>query len=402
MVLKVLSPLFAMCLSALSTGFFTSFASVKLAMLGAQQWAIGFVGSVYYIGILSGSHISAKFILRVGHIRAYVFFAGIIIASSLVQYYFNSAFSWGLSRLTMGYALGSMYLVIESWLVNDAPSNKKGTMISIYTFVLYVGSLCGQVLFKFIDIKTSDAFIIPALLVAISLFPISSTSTRYPAFDLENSSGIGKIVKRAPIEMLCLLISGIWLSTYYVMLPVYLYKIGYGEKDMSLLSMIYLGAICLQYPFGKISDIVERKKVLISMYFASIAIMVLVIIWSLELLGVRTSLFLLGGLAFSTYPISMALACDAFEAKDYFFVIQVVIISYGIGAMIGPMITSFFMQLLGPKALFGFLTLLCALPPLMMFLYRQRVTTDTDDDTKVEFVSPQTTVKLSTDKYEED
>lgn len=391
----MLSPLSAILLAGISTSFFTTFASIKLVMLGVPQWIIGMMGSLYYSGMLAGSHTTTRFILRVGHIRGYVFFSTFILLSELSQYFSDATLSWAVSRFLMGLGIGALYLVIESWLVNDAPAAKKGSILSIYTIALYLGSLFGQGLFEFVDVESATAYIVPALFIGISLFPIASTHTRYPVYDSEETMKITKVLSVAPVESFNVLVAGILLSTFYVMLPVFLYQSGFDPKDLSLLSMIYLGAICLQYPFGRLSDYIQRRKILILLYFLTIIVMMIMMIWSTSLLGEAVSLFLLGGLTFSIYPIAMAYTCDPFDPKDYFVVVQTVLLVYGTGAIMGPIVASYCMEIFGARALFGFLSAMCCICSIFTYLYRYYPYVKTE--TKVEFISPQTTTKLATD-----
>lgn len=325
-------------------------------MIGAPQWLIGWMGGAYYVGMLLGSHLPAKFVLRVGHIRAYSFFASIMIVAILSQYFWNIYVSWGITRFLIGYALGALYLVIESWLFNLASPQKKGAVIGLYTFILYLGSFFGQIQFRFIDLNSPAAFIIPAAIVVLSLFPLSATRTQYPKFDMHGTFNMFRIIKKAPVGAWNTLMSGLIISTSHVLLPVFLYRSGFSKETLAwLLAVPILGAICFQYPLGRVSDFVDRRKLMISLHLVMIVAMTCIVLFAQKILWISISLFSCGCMFYSIYPIAMAYTCDSFPKEQYLGVVQTLLILYGIGSIIGPILASYCMQWFHINALFGFL-----------------------------------------------
>ena len=62
-------------------------------------------------------------------------------------------------------------------------------------------------------------------------------------------------------------------------------------------------------------------------------------------------LFLFGGCAFVIYPLAISHASDFLEEHEILGAIGVITIAYSVGSVIGPMIISNFMTIVGP---FGF------------------------------------------------
>ena len=67
--------------------------------------------------------------------------------------------------------------------------------------------------------------------------------------------------------------------------------------------------------------------------------------------------FILGGITFTIYPISVALVCDRVNQKGMTHVAGVLLLAYSIGATIGPLTASWMMAFLGASGLYYFIGL---------------------------------------------
>lgn len=393
----VFSPLVSIGLISVASTFFTSFVSIKLEMLGAPEWLIGWMGAAYYIGMLLGSHLPTKFVLRVGHIRAYAFFASVMVLAILSQYFWSIYVSWGITRFLIGYALGALYLVIESWLFNLASPEKKGAVIGLYTFILYLGSFVGQIQFRYIDLNSPAAFIIPAGIVIFSLFPLSATRTLYPKFDMHGTFNMLNVIKKAPVGSWNTLMSGLIISTSHVLLPVFLYRFGFTKEALAwLLAVPILGAICFQYPLGRMSDFVDRRKLMISLHIIMMIAMASIVLFAHQMLWLGVALFTFGCMFYSIYPIAMAYTCDNFPKEQYFGVIQTLLILYGVGSIIGPILAAYCMEWFHINALFWFLGAMSLFSVLFSYLARF-LPAYKKDAHKAEFVNAETHTPILTD-----
>ena len=64
-------------------------------------------------------------------------------------------------------------------------------------------------------------------------------------------------------------------------------------------------------------------------------------------------MFVFGGMMFSIYPLSVAHTNDHPEATDRVAVTSNLLLVYGIGAILGPVIGGILMGLFGPNSIFG-------------------------------------------------
>ena len=136
------------------------------------------------------------------------------------------------------------------------------------------------------------------------------------------------------------------------------------------MAILILGGMLLQYPIGKVSDVIERRLVLLGICAVSIIILLLML-FTLSNHGLFIVLtLLLGGCAFTIYPVSISYACDNLNNEDIVSGTQALLLSYSIGAMVGPLIASIFMSLI-PWGLFIYLITCCVILLILLTWRRQ-------------------------------
>jgi MFS family permease len=93
---------------------------IPLLLLGhhVPTGVIGLVASAYFLGFLAGTLTADRIVIRVGHIRAFVFFAALAADATLLMALTSSPWAWAMLRLVIGYQMSGLFLVAESWL-ND-------------------------------------------------------------------------------------------------------------------------------------------------------------------------------------------------------------------------------------------------------------------------------------------
>lgn len=333
-------------------GFLTSFVSIRLGIAELPKEWIGVVGGLYSLGMVFGSFKSTSFIIRVGHIRAYSTFAAIIGIVVLIKGLIFSPPLWAILRLIMGYSIGSLFIVIESWLLAFSNEENKGRIFALYGIIMYLAYAVAPYVFKLVDDLASQSPTTIATLLAIcSILPIITTRTAYPVFESHASIDIKRTFKKAPVGVVSCLASGMLNTIVYVLFPKLMYESKIIQIDFThLIAAPIFGAMIFQYPVGWLSDIIDRRKIIIILHILSICIIPLCII-SFNSVFLVAFLFLLGGLMFSIYPISITHTCDLFRHDEYLLIIQTLLLVYGVGCIIGPnfaiIFTHFFSDLYG-------------------------------------------------------
>lgn len=354
LILKTLfAPLSAILLLMLGNGFFLSFTSLKLESMGFDDWVVGIVHSAYYLGMLVGATRVESVINKVGHIRAYAAYAGIGTASFMLQGLIPHPVVWFFSRLVMGFCLAVYYIVVESWFLCNATATTRGLILSIYMITLYLSQAASQFILSWIDLNGAEPFMIAALLSACSAVPITLTKHSSPKVHEPSGHSLRSLYNQSQFGFCGCLIAGVILSANYSFAPLFA-----RVNDLSvslLMSSCIFGGVVLQSPLGHLSDLMDRRKVLFGVTLAT-AIHSSAIIF-LEPQGgwAYFSLFILGGLIFTLYPLSISQVCDRLQEEDITRATGMLLVAYGIGSVLGPIAASFGVGLFPEFGLFVFI-----------------------------------------------
>jgi MFS family permease len=346
--IKLLNPLIAPILSlafiVCSSTPFLTFITLKLKAENFTEVVIGLVQSAFYLGFLIGSLKSERVIVRFGYIRSFVCFSAIFGATILVQGMFIHAWLWTIMRIIAGISIASLYIIIESWILTSSSSNSRSRTLSIYMIAFYASQSISQLLLKTMNIDTITPFILFGVFCYLAIIPVSINYSKTPETSSDTvKKSIKEIYKASPFSFWGSLISGIILSGIYALLP--LYAEIYNLSVPYMMAITIGGGFILQWPIGYLSDILERRKVLIASAIGTVIPSILILFFANNAALSYLFCFLLGGFSFVLYPISISQACDRFDAKYIPFVVGIMAATYGIGAFGGPFFTSLFMEI---------------------------------------------------------
>ena len=326
----------------MGVGLLGTFLSLRTVIAGFATQTTGLIMASYFLGMSLGHFVGPRLVKRVGHIRSYTAFAGIVAAAALGHGLLLNPFSWAVLRFASGIAMFGLYMVIESWLNECTQPEFRGRVFSVYMTLRYLGMACGQLLLNTGDVRSGQLFMVAGILFALSLIPVSVTRSIYPSLPTVLRFNLLGLIRQAPIGMAGCLTAGLINSAFYAMGPVFCSRVGLTVSQTSWFMMTtILGGLILQWPVGRISDRFDRPFVL-SILGAAVALMGLVI----QATSTYSFFFLLpvmalyGGLNFAIYPVSVARAHDLFEPSEIVSVSSALIFCYGFGACIGPVAAS--------------------------------------------------------------
>lgn len=373
-ILYFVAPLLSLVLATLANGLFTTLVTLRAHNQGASSWMIGLMVGLYYAGMALGSFRSERFIARVGHIRAYAAIASVLAVVSLLQGLIANEYISFLLRFISGFCVAGIYIVIESWLMASSSKVVRGRILAVYMVALYAAQASGQFLLNVSDPNTLVPFCLIAILSSLSVLPVAMTYIRAPVIHEPSTLSFKSLYRLSSSGIISSFSSGLILSPIYGLMPLYASQLNYSTADVALMmSLIIYGGMSLQYPVGRSSDFLGRRKILLFLLLSS-ALMAFVILsfgeqyrWIL-----LTAAFFLGGVTFTIYPVSISMACDVLEKKDIVAATQGLLLAYGIGAAIGPEIASLTMNLLGPNGLLiYFMVVSCLIALFLAWPYRR-------------------------------
>ncbi|MFK7873062.1 MAG: MFS transporter [Oligoflexales bacterium] len=330
------TPIISLVFMVIGSGFFMSFISLYFKNLQLSDMDIGFVQSCFYLGLLCSSLLSEKLIARIGHIRTLTATCGLLSASTLVLSLIPVQY-WFLFRFFAGGCVGCSYVCFESWLLAEYSVKERGYAMAIYTAALYSSQSVSQLLLPFFyEGRYMFAYMVSAFCVSLAAVPVSVGKKNGPDFSMVEPGSFLKFFKLTPLGVTGCFVAGMMLSTFYSFMPIY-----FEEKGLSpgvLMFFMVAGGAVLQLPLGKLSDQIERRKILTGLSLVSAcSCFVLLSVEGASAISVVS--FFLGGFCFAIYPISMALGCDCVEQKDLVKMTGLLLFSYGVGSVLGPVVT---------------------------------------------------------------
>ena len=381
-------------------GFQGSLLGVRAVQEEFSLTATGFFMSGYFIGYFIGAATIPNVISKVGHVRVFAAFASLASLIILIHSILIHPFIWFLLRVLTGVSMVCMYTVAESWL-NDRSSNKnRGSVLSIYMVILYGSIGIGMFLLNFSTPKNFQPFILVSVITSAALIPILLTKKKPPTFKKINVMTFNELYKVSPFGIVSSFFYGTIQSALFTLLAVYATSMNFTILEISIVTFLLAisGAIA-QFPIGKISDVYDRRKVIVSSTFGAAIFALITIFVSGQMYlpdGLATSkkwfyiFFIL--FSFCSLPMfSLILAhTNDYITKDKFVAAGAGLqFTFGLGAISGPFLCSIFMDLVGSNGFFIFLFFFHSLIGVFG-IYRMKVR-ETVDNPDSQFVAmPQT------------
>ena len=347
-------------------GFQGSLLGVRAVQEEFSLTSTGFMMSGYFVGYFIGASTIPNIISRVGHIRVFAAFASLSSLVILVHSVAIHPFIWFLLRVLTGISMVCIYTVAESWL-NDRSSNKnRGSILSIYMVILYGTMGIGMFLLNFSSPKNFEPFILVSVITSAALIPILLTKKKPPTFKKIKAMTLIELYDASPLGAVSSFFYGTIQSALFTLLAVYATSMNFTILEISVVTFLLAvsGAVA-QFPIGKLSDVYDRRKVIVISTFGASIFAILAILVSRQMYlpdGLATSktLFYIFFILFSFCSLPMFSLILAHTndniSKDKFVAagagLQFI---FGLGAMSGPFLCSVFMDLVGSNGFFIFL-----------------------------------------------
>ena len=338
----LVSPLASLALIVCGAQLFQIYVSIAMENAGFAETSIGLTHSATYLGLLLSALYSEKIINRIGHIRSFATFSAMISASILVQAFTINLPLWIAARFCSGVALAGLYMTIESWLLVEGPVNERGKRLMIYMVVLYSSQALSSQFLHMLDLNSLQPYLLASIFCVLSIIPVSLSKHPSPIIEEPLPLKVRAVFDVNPFGFMGCLASGLIISALYSFLPSYAL-----EHELSVANMmlaLICGAFLMQWPLSKLADVFSRERILISLCLSGL-LPIISIFFLKNSLFTFFSIFLIGGFSFTLYPISIALVCDAIAHKHIVKATGVLLFSYGIGSVLGPLMVSMLMEL---------------------------------------------------------
>jgi MFS family permease len=381
----ILSLLLAVGLLLTGNGLQLTLLPLRGSMEGFDAITLGVIGSAYYVGFVSGCLLGPYAILRAGHIRAFAAMVALAAAVTLAYALVLSPFAWMLFRMMTGFCLAGFYLVVESWLNDRADNATRGAVMSAYITVNFAAITAGQMLVTIYPIEASGSFMLAAILASLAVVPVALTRSAQPAPITIVSFRPGRLYQAAPVAIVASFMIGLAAGAFWALAPLSAAGSGFSVEEVALfMSLAVLAGALAQWPFGRLSDRIDRRLVLLGLLAGATIAGLALFLFSTNASTLMILGAAYGALALPTYSIAAAHGFDKTSHSDMVAASATLLLINGLGSVIGPLLASALMTPLGPRALFLFTAIVQALLAGYVY-YRTRVQISLTPPEKTEF-----------------
>ena len=344
--------LLGMAILMLGHGLQGTLLPLRASIEGFALSTTGIVMSGYYLGLVAAPFIVPHFVGSVGHVRVFAALASLASGIILVHVLWLNPIVWFVLRFLTGLSICGVYITAESWLNSKADNRTRGGLFSFYMLIQTAGFAGGNFLLNLAPVQSWQLFVFASVLFSVGLVPILLADNQAPPPSRPSHVGILELWRLSPLGLVTIFGIGIANGGLYGMGPIWARQFGMSVGSVSIfMAVTLIGGALFQMPIGRLSDRMDRRVVLAAVSFgaALAATSVLLIGPSAETL-VLVLFFLFGGLSIPMYSLGVAHTNDFMRADQLVGVSGALLLANGLGAVIGPTLTSFTMEQVGVYA----------------------------------------------------
>ncbi|MBW4935139.1 MFS transporter [Marinobacter sp. F4206] len=364
MVASLSALILSIVLLVSGNAFLMTLLGIRLSIEAISPDIIGWILVCYSIGFVLGTLYVHKVIGRVGHIRAFAVFAAVSAVAALLYPMAVSELFWAVLRVISGFSIAGVLVVIESWFSSRATNANRGALFAVYQIVFYLSAAGGQLIVNVGDPANFMPFSLAAILLTLALLPLLLTKMEAPVIEQVHRISIFTLGRESFTGVAGALICGVMIGGFYALGPVYATLVGLDvARTSTFMASAIVAAMVMAWPLGRLCDHFDRRRV---MFW--IALMAAGSAGAVAVLGATNpwllTLFvgLFTGLSATLYPVAVAITNDRMESSRLVAASATLLLSYGVGSVIGPIAMAELINLLGPAGLFfgnaGFLMVL--------------------------------------------
>jgi len=343
---------------------------VRATLEAFATTSIGLIASAYSAGFMVGCFCMPYIVRRVGHIRTFAVCAAIAASVVLLMVLAVHPLVWIPLRALSGVCFAGLFMVIESWLNECATSVNRGQVLAVYMVINLTAVTVGQMMLPLGDPAGFSLFALTAIAITLALVPVGLTTSSAPQPLREVRLRMRRLYAMSPVGVVGGFFVGLANGAFGGLGAVFATQIGLSITGVALfMSASLVGGALAQLPIGRLSDRTDRRKVIVGLCaLAALAGGLLALLGNArqgeQLFGVDAGLALASPLAliavatlfgaalYSQYSLCVAHTNDFVSREEFVEASSGLLLTWAIGASIGPVLGAFAMDALGVGGLF--------------------------------------------------
>jgi MFS family permease len=327
---------------------------VRALAEGFSSFEIGLMGTAYFLGFGFGCYFAPYVVRRVGHIRTFAALVSLATGLVLLHGMFVLPVLWWLARMATGCCFAGLYMVIESWLNEKSSNENRGLIFSAYTFINLTVITAGQMMLPLQPVSDLFLFALAAILISLSILPVAMTTAAVPAPIATVHIRLRHLYRVSPVAVIGCFGVGLANGAFWTLGPVFAQRDATDITAVALfMSVAVLAGALGQWPFGYLSDRMDRRRVIAGAAIAAaLAAAGLVLAGRFWPGGILVMAGLFGAFAMPVYALCAAHLNDQVDPDGYVEAASGLNLTFAAGAVLGPILASAAMRLQGVEGLF--------------------------------------------------
>ncbi|MGR2668600.1 MFS transporter [Vibrio campbellii] len=339
---RVTVPVVALSLYAVASGYLMSLIPLMLGEYNISADYASWLASVFYGGLLVGAIFFERIVRSVGHRKAFVgclaTFSLTIVALPLIP----NGTVWLAARFIAGMAVAGVFVIVESWLMSGDESSR-AKRLSLYMLSLYGGSALGQFGIGILGVSGGVPFVAITTLILMAILVLLFIDCEQPNSHESTALSFKQISKLSHAAIIGCIVSGLTLGAIYGLMPVELANRKISHQDIgTLMALVILGGMLVQPMVTTLNKYMARTVLMAFFCILGIFSIGLTFVSSSAVV-LAAALFLLGMATFALYPIAINLGCEGLDERFIVSATQVMLFSYSVGSVAGPVVADKFM-----------------------------------------------------------
>ena len=325
--------------------------ALRAAHEGFPTTATGVVMSGYFVGMLAGSTLSPALVRQVGHVRVFAALASLASVSVLLHALFVEVVFWTAMRIVTGFCYAGMYVVVESWLNQQATNRTRGRLLSLYMVTMFAGAAIGQLLLNVSDPAAFDLFVLVSILVSLALVPLLLAARPGPRPRRAQRLTLGALYRASPLGIVAAVLTGVIHGGLFGMGPIYAREIGLDVGEVAwFMAVAMLGGLSSQWPLGWLSDRFDRRRVMLGGALVGAAAPAAVAAGLVEPSGAAgfAMMFVVGAAALPLYSLTVSHVNDYLTPRQMVGASGTLVFVSGFGLIAGPLAVALALEVVGP------------------------------------------------------
>jgi len=361
-------------------GLLQTLLPLRADLEGFTTASIGLLGTAYFGGFALGCFVGPVFIKSVGHVRAFAGAAAIFTALSLIFPLFVNAYVWGGLRVLSGACVAMLFIVVESWLNDRSTNENRGRILSLYIIVTNIVTMMGQMMVNLGNTAENVLFMLTAMLLCLSIVPLSLTPTVTPKPIPSANLNLRYLFQISPAAAMGCMFIGCAEGAFWSLGPVFGQERGMSVFDVTMLMAAFvLGGTLSQWPLGWASDKMDRRIVIAFAAFGGVITGLMLAFVTPQ--DARVTFLIAvahGALMVPLYALCVSHANDKAPNEKMVEVSSGLLLTFSVGAALGPLLAPYFMRDGAPGGLFIFIAAMLGGLGLVVIL--RRASTPLPDD----------------------